>query len=69
MNWANIIQDLQTAGLSQAEIAKHCDCSQGLISQIKNSQKLYKSSRSRKAISFDLGTSLIELHSQHMQQK
>ena len=62
MDWSKIIQDLQQTGLTQNEIAKYCNCSQGLISQIKNKQVTAK--RSRKTLSFEIGDALLKLYSE-----
>ncbi|EGZ47898.1 hypothetical protein [Neisseria wadsworthii] len=61
MDWSAIIQDIQDAGYSQKQIAEFCGCSQGLISQIKNKHKK-SNSKSRAAVSFQLGTSLLKMH-------
>ena len=62
MNWTQIIQDIQDAGYSQKQIAEFCGCSQGFISQVKNNYYRTQNTKSKKAISFEVGTSLLELH-------
>lgn len=61
MNWTLIIEELQKAGYSQEKIAKYCNCSQGLISQIK---KKYSTDEKRKgkSISYEVGNNLLKLH-------
>lgn len=61
MDWSTIIRDIQAAGYSQKQIAEFCGCSQGLISQIKNKHKK-NNGKSRTAVSFELGTSLLKMH-------
>lgn len=60
MDWSKIIQDIQNAGMTQKEIAEYCDCSQGLISQIKN--RYGKKNNSQVSISYGIGVSLKKLH-------
>lgn len=54
MDWSKIIEELQHVGLTQKEIAKHCGCSQGLISQIKTGILI--------KVSYDVGNALKQLH-------
>ncbi|MCX8748626.1 XRE family transcriptional regulator [Snodgrassella sp. B3088] len=61
MNWSTIIEDLQKAGYSQKDIANHCNCSQGAISQIK-AKFSQTCVNKNKTVSFDLGNKLIALH-------
>ena len=68
MDWSEIIQSIQDAGYSQKQIAEKCGCSQGLISQIKNKQKK-ADSKSRAAVSFAVGTALLELHKSIVKKK
>ncbi|EGV38767.1 hypothetical protein [Neisseria weaveri] len=62
MDWTQIIQDIQDAGYSQKQIADFCGCSQGFISQVKNNYYRTQNTKSKKAISFETGTALLELH-------
>ncbi len=62
MDWPKIIQDIQDAGYSQKKIAEFCGCSQGFISQVKNNYYRTQNTKSKKAISFEVGTALVKLH-------
>ncbi|ROV56659.1 hypothetical protein [Neisseria chenwenguii] len=62
MDWPQIIQDLQNAGYSQKQIAEICGCSQGFISQVKNNYYSDKKIKAKRAVSFEVGASLLELH-------
>ena len=61
MDWTKIIQEIQDAGYSQRQIAEICGCSQGFISQVKNNYYRTQNSKSKKAISFEVGTALLKL--------
>ena len=39
MNWVSMISDLQKMGMTQSEIAKHLNCSQSYISELKTGKK------------------------------
>ncbi|MBL8506024.1 MAG: helix-turn-helix domain-containing protein [Methylobacillus glycogenes] len=54
MNWKKLIQELSEAGVTQVEMAKHCDCGQSTISEI--SRGLIKNP------AYGIGVKLVELH-------
>lgn len=60
MDWSKIIQDIQDAGLTQKEIADFCNCSQGMVSQIKNRYR--KKENAKISVSYEIGTLLKQLH-------
>ncbi|WP_107689157.1 helix-turn-helix domain-containing protein [Neisseria wadsworthii] len=62
MDWAQIIKDIQEAGYSQKQIAEICGCSQGFISQVRNNYYSNQKSKTKRAVSFEVGTSLLDLH-------
>ena len=61
MDWSNIISELQNAGYSQKQIAEHCGCSQGLISQIKT-RRYSRENGKQSTVSYSMGVALLSLY-------
>ena len=57
MNWNTIIFDLQSAGVTQSEMAKECKCSQATISELLCSPT--------KQPAHPLGEALIKIHARN----
>lgn len=57
MDWKLIIADLMNAGVTQVEMASHCDCGQSTISEI------YRGEIKNPA--WRIGSVLVDLHRQH----
>ena len=60
MNFQKIIQELLDGGMTQVEIAEHCDCRQSTISDIHTGKTQMPN--------FALGLALVELHKQRVKQ-
>jgi len=54
MDWTRLIADLTGAGMTQAEIAEACGCTQSSISDLWRGET--------KSPNFDLGSRLVQLH-------
>ena len=54
MDWAEIVRQLEGAGLKQVEIADACGCRQPTIAEL-------KSRRRGKRVNYDIGTKLVDL--------
>lgn len=54
MNWKLLVNELMAAGVTQVEIAQHCDCSQSSISDIRNGEIEHPR--------FGIGAALVALH-------
>ena len=59
MNFQRIIKDLIRTGLTEAAIAKRCDCTQPAIHRIKATKGA--------GPSYSVGVKLVELHESEMQ--
>ena len=54
MDWAEIVRQLEGAGLKQVEIGKACGCTQSTVAEIKNGRR-------GRRVTYRLGTNLIDL--------
>lgn len=59
MNWHQMVVQLRQLGISQAQIARDLECSQGYICAIEHGQK-------GRDVSYSFGIKLIALHKRHM---
>ena len=57
MNWRALIEALQAAGVTQQQIAEHCEVKQSTVSDLKRG--------SIASPSFNFGTRLVALHKTH----
>jgi predicted XRE-type DNA-binding protein len=53
MNWNQLIKDIQETGLSQVQIATHCNCGQATISELARGVTVQPS--------YAIGQALVEL--------